>query len=185
MSDFDLLFSLFSLLMGLGMAEVLSDLGRVLDRRKRLRAGLLTPMLATVVLFDIGSFWISAFQNRTLLKADNLGELSVLLFAGSYYLIATIVIPEDLDKRTELDSHYWENRRIVVGGIALLNVVSNLASAIITGMDGALAWSIVAIFYGLLAGLLLVKSYRANVALLAGMILLNLLVPLGFALAGY
>ena len=142
-------------------------------------------MLATVVLLDIGSFWISAFENRSLLAADNLGELCVLLFAGSYYLIATIVIPEDLDTRTELDSHYWENRRIVVGGITLLNIVSNLASAIITGMDGALAWVIVAVFYALLAALLLVKSYRANLVLLAGLILLNVLVPLGFAFVGF
>ena len=184
MSEFDLLFSLFSLLVGLAMAEVLGDLGRIIDRRRRLKAGLLTPMLATAVLLDLGSFWISAFEDRTLLKASNLGELAVLVFAGAYYLIATIVVPEDLDSRVELDSHYWQNRRIVVGGMFILNL-ANFAIAIKTGMNSVLGWSIVACFYATLAALFVANSYRANVALLAVLISFYTFLQFVLALLGY
>src|SRR5437868_5287574 len=67
MDSFDLLFSLFSLLIGLAMAEILGDLGRVIDHRKTLRIGWLTPMLALFVLLDLASFWQGLYGYRSLL----------------------------------------------------------------------------------------------------------------------
>ena len=175
MNDFDLLFSLFSLLFGLAMAEILGDFGKVIDRRKRLKIGWLTPMLALLVLLDLASFWLSAFQDRTLLKANDVSVIGVMVFAGAYYLIATLVIPEDLDNRTELDGHYWENRRIVVGGIFVLNL-ANLVAALKTGLS-TLEWGIVTAFYTNLAILFRAKSKRVNIIMLAVMISMYTVMP--------
>ena len=107
MNGFDLLFSLLSLLLGLAMAEILGDLGRVIDRRSTLTIGWLTPLLALLVLFDLGSFWRSAYEYRKVLVANDLTVSGVLAFASAYYLIATLVVPEDLEGVQDLNQHYW------------------------------------------------------------------------------
>jgi hypothetical protein len=176
MDAFSFLFSLFSLLIGLAMAEVLGDLGRVIDRRKEVHIGWLTPLLAILVLFDLASFWQSAYDYRALLKDGNFTVFGITGFAAAYYLIATLVIPEDISPGLDLDTHYHANNRIVVGGIFALNL-PNIPLTIRSGGAPAL-WIVVALFYALLAGLFVVKSKRANVAMLVACISIYLWGPL-------
>ena len=177
MSDFDLLFSLFSLLVGLAMAEILSDLGRALDRRKRIRIGWLTPMLAALVLCDLSSFWLSAYEYRHVLHASTLAVFGVLLFASAYYLIATLVVPDDLDNNHDLDAHFYANNRIVVGGIILLNLPNIPLTLISGGLRDLPTQLVVAAFYVVLVGLFVAKSVRANTIMLALAISFYILVP--------
>lgn len=176
MDAFSFLFSLFSLLIGLAMAEILGDLGRVIDRRKQLRIGWLTPLLATLVLLDLASFWQSAFDYRAVLRDDNFTVLGILLFASCYYLIATLVVPDRLDDGSDLDRHYEANNRIVVGGMVLLNL-PNIPLTLKTG-SSASGWVIVAIFYALLAGLFFVRGKAANIVMLAAAISIYVWAPL-------
>ena len=176
MSDFELLFSLFSLLLGLAMAQVLGDGGRVINLRHKIRIGWLTPLLATLVMLDLSSFWTTAFGLRDRVAAHYLVLLLLLVFASAYYLVATLVFPNELDEKTDLDAHYWENRRIVVGAIFTLNLL-------VFGTDvwqGAsiMRWAITATFYACLFLLWAVKSKRANIAMLSATCSLYLLGPL-------
>jgi len=164
MDTFSFLFALFSLLIGLAMAEILGDLGRVIDRRKTLRIGWHTPLLAVLVLCDLTSFWQSAYDYRDLFKDTNYAVFAITAFAALYYLIATLVIPEDPQPGLDLDDHYAANNRIVVGGIFLLNL-PNIPLTVMAGGNSTI-WTIAAIFYALLAGLFFVKSKKANVAML-------------------
>ncbi len=175
MNGFDLLFSLLSLLLGLAMAEILGDLGKVIDRRQTMKIGWLTPLLAIVVLLDLGSFWGSAYDYRKVLIANDLSVLAVLAFASVYYLIATLVVPEDLEGVKDLNAHYWRNRRIVVGGIILLNL-PNIPLTIAVGA-GPVTWTIVVIFYSLLVALLTARDSRVNIVLLLLVISIYSLVP--------
>ena len=158
MDSFSLLFSLFSLLIGLAMAEILGDFGRVIDRRKRLRIGWLTPLLAILVLCDLASFWQSAYEYRAVLRDDNGTVLAILAFASLYYLIATLVVPEDLADGSDLDVNYHANNRLVIGGMILLNL-PNVPLTIMSGASAA-GWIIVAVYYTILVSLFLVRSTR-------------------------
>ena len=181
MSDFELLFSLFSLLLGLAMAQVLGDGGRVINLRHKIRIGWLTPLLATLVMLDLSSFWTLAFSVRDRVAANYLVLLLLLVFASAYYLVATLVFPNDLDENTDLDAHYWGNRRIVLGAILTLNLLS-------VGTDvwrGANNYTLVVgvIFLACLALLWVSTSKRVNIALLTVICSLYLFSPLAaFAL---
>lgn len=175
MNGFDVLFSLLSLLLGLAMAEILGDFGRVIERRRIIKIGWLTPLLALLVMLDLGSFWSSAYGYRNVLVANDLSILAVLAFASVYYLIATLVVPEDLEGVKDLDQHYWRNRRIVIGGIILLNL-PNIPLTIAVGA-GPVTWSIVVAFYSILVALFVAKGARANVILLLLVISIYWMVP--------
>ena len=61
---FEYVFTLFGLLLGLSLAEILRGLGRVLRTNKPLHVGWLTPLLGLILMLDLASFWSGAWQMR-------------------------------------------------------------------------------------------------------------------------
>ena len=124
MSDFEFLFALFGLLLGLSLAEVLGGLARALDMRLRpdatVRLGWLTPLLGTFVLIDLISFWGAAWVSRDAIAVSSDSLLLVMAFAGAYYLAAALVFPRQIDAATDFDAHYFRVRRIVMGVLLVL-----------------------------------------------------------------
>ena len=119
MSDFEFLFAMFGLMLGLSLAEVLSGLARSLEERLQprpaLRIGVLTPLLASFVLLDLLSFWGAAWTVRNLVRVSGESLLLVTVFAGSYYMAARLVFPRDLEAVKSLDEHFFRIRRLVIG----------------------------------------------------------------------
>lgn len=183
MSEFELMFTLFSLLLGLAMAEILGDLGRAINMRRRVRVGALTPLLAGLVMLDLSSFWTIAYRYRGEFTASYLVILAVLVFASLYYLAATLVFPEDTDATTNLDRHYWDNRRLVIGAILLLNLPST-AYDLWRGDRGTTVWVVNVLFLALLAALLIANGKRTHVMLLSAACSLYLLGPLARLITG-
>ena len=64
MSAFEFYFSFYGLILGLSVAQVVSGFAVALDARKRSKVGLLTPLLALFLLFDITTFWLFAWALR-------------------------------------------------------------------------------------------------------------------------
>jgi uncharacterized membrane protein len=119
MDDFEFMFALYGLMLGLSIAEVLSGLARSIEdklhSRPDLRIGWLTPLLAVFVLLDLLSFWNAAWTVRPLVKVSGESLLLVTIFAGAYYMAARLVFPRDLAGVTDLDQHFFRIRRIVLG----------------------------------------------------------------------
>ena len=57
MSNFEFVFSLYSLLFGLALAQVFAGFGNTLQERYKIRIGWLTPLLGLFVILDLTSFW--------------------------------------------------------------------------------------------------------------------------------
>ena len=57
MDAFNFAFSLFGLLLGFSLAEVLSGFARALKRGSARKLGWLTTLLAIFVMLDLTSFW--------------------------------------------------------------------------------------------------------------------------------
>ena len=70
MSQFEFVFSLFGLLLGLSIAEVMSGFGKAVKARSRLRIGWLTPLLGVLVMLDLTSFWTIAWSMRELVPTN-------------------------------------------------------------------------------------------------------------------
>jgi hypothetical protein len=146
MSDFDLLFALLSLLLGLSIAEVLKGFARVLRLQARQRAaakgalrvregadtpppvrvGWLVPLLGAYVLLDQLSFFTAAFTFRDTLTANLATLLAILVVVGGYYLVAALVFPDDPGDWPDFDRYYDEHNRLILG-FALFAALAQLA----------------------------------------------------------
>jgi hypothetical protein len=123
-SDFEFIFALFGLLLGLSLTEVLGGAARVVDTRLRpgatLRVGWLTPLMAAFVLLDLLSFWRAAWVVRDSVFVSGHSLLAVTAFASAYYVAASLTFPREVGDVQHLDDHFFRVRRVVVGGMLLL-----------------------------------------------------------------
>ncbi|ANY19852.1 hypothetical protein A6F68_01335 [Tsuneonella dongtanensis] len=172
MSGFEFAFSLFGLVLGLAMAEVLAGFVRVLkartesaNKRRKIRIGWMTPTLGAIVIVDLVTAWNLAW--RTLQEV----EVSVpVLFAGMietglYFIAASLVWPDDAKDWADLDN--WFDRHKAQIGACLCGASLGFwllynASGIYSGFPPALAPYVIAC-----AALVFTRTRRQSAAALA------------------
>lgn len=122
MTDFEFIFVLYALVLGLSLVELLAGFGRTLENvfetdaeDERFSIGWLTPLLGVFVLLDLLSFWIFAWSIQTLVVVSPAMLLAVITFAASYYLAARLVFPTRPERFQDLDTHFFRVRRTVMG----------------------------------------------------------------------
>ena len=168
MSDFELVFSLFGLLLGLGLAEVLGGFGSAIQSRRKIRIGWLTPLLGLLVALDLTSFWMVAWSTRDLVPAHYVSLLAGLAVMGLYYFIAKLTFPDEPGDWPDYDDYYFEHRQLVLGGIVVCNFIAigALTALGATPLESAAnRWSLL-VFIPALGAAMFVKDKRVNVALL-------------------
>lgn len=168
MTSFEFVFSLFGLLLGLSLAEVLGGFGRAVQKRGKIRIGWLTPLLGLIVLLDVSSFWLIAWAAREAIPIQYFPMMCGLVICGLYYLVATLVFPHDLDEWPDLDPYYFAHKWQVIGGVlgCSLLALAALAALGIAPLQAPRNQVAIAIFLASAAALLLSKGKRANLALL-------------------
>ncbi len=127
MTEFEFVFVLYALVLGLSMVELLSGLGRAMEYKfardaehKSFSIGWLTPLFAVFVMLDLISFWMFAWAIRDLITLDSATLTGVTAFASSYYLAARLVFPTEPEGFTDLDDHFYRVRRVVLGILVAL-----------------------------------------------------------------
>jgi hypothetical protein len=172
MTVFEFVFSLYSLLFGLALAQVFGGFGNTLQERHKLKVGWLTPLLALFVILDLTSFWEIGWQMRGISKHYFLFLIACVLVAGIYYLAARLVFPRNFVEWPDFDVYYFRHKQWVYGGILACNVVAAATLLAIhapfmrspTGFVNFLS------YFVLLIALLLVRSKRASIVLLVLML---------------
>lgn len=130
MTEFEFIFALFGLLLGLSLVEVLGGLARTIEARLRpvadggtaFRVGLLTPLLGIFVILDLLSFWQAAWVTREIIGVSGHTLMAITLFASAYYLAAHLVFPREPAALGDLDAHFFRVRRVVLGTMLALLV---------------------------------------------------------------
>lgn len=182
MSQFEFIFTLYSLLLGLSLVELLSGLGRTVKAQLHVdktgagafKIGWLTPLLGLFVMLDLLSFWSAAWAVREMISVTGTTLMAIMLFASSYYLAAHLVFPDKIPSNGDLDPHYFRVRRIVIGVLFVLLVVQlgfyysqpQLAPRLTNPLPLGLTVALVA----LMIAVCFAKSKIANGILLAGLI---------------
>jgi hypothetical protein len=182
MSGFEFVFSLFGLLLGFSLVEVIAGFGRAVEANIRgsgtsvagPRIGWLTPLLALFVTFNLISFWTAAWALRDEIPVLYLPMLFGMFVTGGYYFAAALVFPREFANYADLDNHYFEVKRWVVAVIGICNALGAVGAAL-AGIDplavvGAAALNLA--FYALLAGLFFARGKRTNIVLLAAAVAL-------------
>lgn len=177
MSGFDLVFALFGLVLGLGITEILAGYSRVIKMRGKAHIGWLVPLLGLVVLLDLTSFWMQAYELRNDVPATLLALFVVMGIVGAYYMIATLVFPDDPDAWPDFDLYYDRYNRRILGGMLGINIaalIASIAALLIaperpgeSAPDAGL-WSLLfeVAPVVLIPALMFVRSRPANIALL-------------------
>ena len=109
MTNFEFFFSLFGLLLGLSLAEVLGGFAKAVKRHGRHRLGLLTPMLSVFLLYDITTFWLTGWRMRDAVPIHIGTLILTLAVAGLYYFAAVLVWPEDASAEAGSAPSDWDN----------------------------------------------------------------------------
>ena len=181
MGNFEFTFSLFGLMLGLSMAEVMGGLARTLKAHKKVRIGSLTPLLGLLLIVDLLSFWMGAWDSR-----DVIPVTFTALFYGAgvaciYYLAASLVFPERPDEWSDLDDYYFEHKRMVIAGVLIANLARVLGVILLTGtgmMRSPAFWIVFALLIVSWGAAIAAKGRRANTILLLWMLALFPLVRL-------
>lgn len=122
MSDFEYFIGFIGLLLGLTVAEVAIKFADAIDSHKARPIGLLSPLLAVFVLFDITGFWLFAWSWRDLVTVQWSTVFAALSVTICYFLSAALIFPRTTDWPT-LDDHYWARKRHVLAGILIANSI--------------------------------------------------------------
>lgn len=129
MSSFEFAFSLFGLVLGLSVTEIIAGFARVLRSRAAIRLGWATPLLGVLLVIDLVTFWTNAWSMRELIPPDFLALLVGTVIAAVYFLAASLVFPHDLESWPDLDAYFKRHKVQVLIGIVLANWLMAAATA--------------------------------------------------------
>lgn len=178
MSAFEFVFSLFGLLLGLSLAEVLGGFARAVKRHGRHKIGLLTPMLSIFLLYDIATFWITAWRLREGIPIVMPSLVVGLIVTGLYYFAAVLVWPEQDaagpggrgSPWDDLDNWMLDHKRQVMLSVLACNALA--VAAVSSVVPGTFRWGplelvLLALYFGFLLLTAFVPGRRATAATLA------------------
>ena len=166
---FNFAFSLFAIILGLSLVEVLTGFARALRRRRLVHLGWLTPLLAIFVMLDLTSFWEWVWSGRRLVNPGYGILLIGLIVSGLYYLAASIVFPSEFGERADFDAHFMQHRRQVFAAIMICNLITTVPIIIIrSGEVPARAWVEWVVYYGTL---IMVIAARSKKVITAGLLI--------------
>ena len=174
MSDFEYFFTFFGLILGLAVAEVALKFADAVDAHMRRPIGLLTPLLAVVVLMDLTSIWIWTWSVREVIAVSWRTIFLGLFLAVTYFMAASLIFPRVEARWDSLEEHYWARKRLVLGGVLLVNTIITLLQ-----FGRALpAWNDVwffiyqLVYFGPLVGLLFTRRRQTDLVLLIFLIVM-------------
>jgi len=134
MDAFSYLSVLLSIIIGLGLTQVLTATGRLIRHRDHVRADWLPLLWAAVLLVVYVQVWWSMFGLRTYQDWTFTAFLLVLAQTGTLYVMAAVVLPEDVGEAgVDLGAYYDRHHRWFFGFFLATLIISVAKDLVITG----------------------------------------------------
>ena len=182
MTSFEFVFSLFSILLGLALAQILRGFADVVEAGKRIRVGWPTFLMALVVMSDLTLFWRVVWQARGDMPDTSTALFVTLVISSLYYFAAVLVFPRKIAGRSELDTHFLAQKGRVLGCLLAANLIAYAARYALMGRESfaVLSWVAsleVAAFVALCLTGIFVRSRNVSIGIVASLLVINLLDP--------
>ena len=134
MDAFNYLAVLLSIIIGLGLTQVLSATGRLIRGREHVRSYWPPLLWAAVLIVIYVQVWWSMFGLRMHQGWTFLAFFLVLLQTVTLYMMAAVVLPEQVDERgVDLHEHYERQAPWMFGFFAATLVVSFIKEIVLVG----------------------------------------------------
>jgi hypothetical protein len=187
MSNFEFVFSLLVIPLGLSLAEVFGGLARIAKARPRVRVGWATSLLATWTITRTIAFWRLIWRTRDTLPLSSATLLAGTLICGLYYFAGALVLPNDSAGRTGLDDYFDEEKAKVIGALLAAMTLAYLLRPAVIGWESWsymrwLDWSGLAIIYTFGPIAMLTKRRGLAIGALAALVGFDILAALARAL---
>jgi hypothetical protein len=177
---FSFFFAFYGLLLGLAVTELLGGFARMVRTKALRQLEWQTALLALLTFIVICATWIDAWNTLTAISLDFEALFAPILLATFYFLAAAVVFPSDPKEFGQLAAYYADRKRFVV---AMLLAAELLVTFTFRTIMVEMIHNKPAVFWlwfmpynlaikGSYVALLFVRSRRANVVLLAVLILL-------------
>ena len=111
MDAFSYLSVLLSIIIGLGLTQVLTAVGRIVRHRDRVRADWLPLLWAAVLLVVYVQVWWAMFGLRHVREWTFAMFIVVLAQAATLYLMAAVALPEQVEEHQSIDLSDYYNRQ--------------------------------------------------------------------------
>src|SRR5689334_18469298 len=130
MSGKELLFNLFTLLLGFILVEALSGLMRTLrarlpsgpGMRADIRIGWLTPLLGAYTILNVLLWWGSLWGIEGALPVGYDTMTIGVILCSLFYFAASTIFPDEPRAWPDIDQWFWLHRRQVLGCILVANL---------------------------------------------------------------
>ncbi len=133
MDDFNYLAVLISIILGLGITQLLSGFGRWMESRASIAIYPPTIVWVITLLVMHIQIWWSMYGLRQHLVWTFLQFLVVLLQPTTLFLLTTAVLPSSASTMLDLKSNYFAQRRWFFGLLIVLLTVSISRDIVLTG----------------------------------------------------
>ena len=133
MDAFSYLSVLLSIVLGLGITQLLQGYGRLMSARSRVRLYWPALLWAVSLLFAHVQNWWSMFSLRSRAHWNFLDFALVLSNPVLLYLLAALVLPEKMEGEVDLEAHYYDHSRWFFALLLLLITFSVAKAAVLDG----------------------------------------------------
>jgi phage shock protein PspC (stress-responsive transcriptional regulator) len=180
-TPFEHLSVLISIVIGMGIAQLLYNAHQLVQVRARLRAYWLTTLWFVLIFTSLIEWWWALFGLRTTTVWNFFYFLFMLLSPVSMYLAAAFVLPDEQERNNEtidLRRYYYENAGWMFAALSINPLLDAIRRGLQAGTIRDSGASINALAFLLVASLAMVKRpwYHAVVSLAVAALFLSFIV---------
>jgi len=164
---FSYLSVLLSIILGLGLTQLLTAAGRLIRQRERVRVDWLPLLWSAVLLVVYVQAWWAMFGLRSLREWTFFEFLLVLAQTTTLYMMAAVILPEQVDDAgVDLAAHYERHHRWFFGFFLATLCISIMKDLVISGHLPVVANVVFhALFATLCIAAMIARGRRVQVAL--------------------
>ena len=133
MHAFDYLSVLLSIVLGLGMTQLLSAVARWLELRQKTKAYAPAAIWAAFLMLVLIQTWWSMFGMRNMTSWSFLQFCVVLAQPALLFLLTALVLPGPQSQETDLEAFFFQHRTWFFGLLMALLVVSVSKDVVLSG----------------------------------------------------
>jgi hypothetical protein len=181
MTPFEHLTVLVSIVLGMGLAHLLTTVHELVQVRTRVRVYWLPVLWVGLIFIGLIEWWWAIFALRTTVKWNFFYFLFLLMSPVTMYLAAAFVLPDDSERGNEvidLRRYYYDNCAWLFGVFSVSPALDGIRRAVTAGtLRDTGAWSNL-VSAVLLASMGVVKKpwYHAVITLIVAALFLSFIV---------